>query len=103
LIDVKRRGSSCVRQAVFCFLPDVLRQFLGEQLQQHVVSNLIARRVTFADGYQLAVPRDILVMHVRMHCASNAQGSVLLSSPASRSEAIPHALGSILHSSIKGQ
>jgi hypothetical protein len=87
LIDVKRRGSSCVRQAVFCFLRYVLRQFLGEQLQQPVVSNLIARRVTFADGYQLTVPRDILVMHVRMHCASSAKGSVLLSSPASHSEA----------------
>jgi len=38
------------------------RLFLCEQPLQHLVSRLVARRITFGKGYELAVALDILVL-----------------------------------------
>jgi hypothetical protein len=38
------------------------------------VSSLIARRIAFADGYELPVPHYIFVMDVALHRALQRQG-----------------------------
>ena len=69
-----RRGSSSGRQAAIYWRLINLRLLFSEQPQQHLVSSLIARRITFADGYELAIPNEIFVMDVRRIAPSNGKG-----------------------------
>jgi hypothetical protein len=43
--------------------------FICEQLPQHLVSRLVARRITFGDGDELAVTLDMLLLDETLHCA----------------------------------
>src|SRR6476660_7884292 len=82
-----RRRSSSGRQAAIYWRLINLRLLFSEQPQQHLVSSLIARRITFADGYELAIPNDIFVMDVAPHRAlqRQRQGVALASTVAARS------------------
>ena len=52
----------------------LLRFFLCEQLPQHLISRLVARRITFGDGYEFAVTLDIFVLDEIMHYALRRPG-----------------------------
>jgi hypothetical protein len=43
--------------------------FFYAQPPQHLVSRLVARRIAFCDGYELAVALDIFVLDETLHCA----------------------------------
>jgi hypothetical protein len=64
------------KQLFFGRLPLCL--FICEQLPQHLVSRLVARRISFGDGDELAVTLDILVLDEALHCASNGPNDAAL-------------------------
>ncbi len=57
-----------MRQAsLLCGRLPVLRLFLSEEPQQHLVSNLIASQIIFAESDQPTIPRDIFVVDEALH------------------------------------
>jgi hypothetical protein len=49
--------------------------FFGQQPQHYLVLNLVARRITFGNGYKLTIPHDcnVFVLSGALHC--DLQGS----------------------------
>lgn len=66
----KAMGLVAVRQkSAACYWLRILCQFGSEQPQQHLISCLVARRISFGNGNQLAIPQDIFIMDEGLHCA----------------------------------